>query len=84
MYTFIIQFIQKIPDHPSIESGSFQLTVPRLPSFLYMVTVNGIGGTDASVVLRRQVKVFETLLDEMKDKNERTYKAFTKKKEKKV
>lgn len=34
---------------------------PGLSSFLYMLTVNGVGGADPGVILRWQVKIFETL-----------------------
>lgn len=35
--------------------------LPGLASLLYMVTVDRISGTDASVVLRRQIQVLKTL-----------------------
>lgn len=37
--------------------------IPGLATFLYMVAVNSVGGADACVVLRCQVKVLETLQD---------------------
>lgn len=41
--------------------NSQQFIVPGLSIFLYMVTVNSIGGANTCVVLRCQVKILETL-----------------------
>lgn len=43
------------------EETTHDFLVPGLTTFLYVVTVNSIGGADECVVLWCQVKVLETL-----------------------